>query len=153
VTLHSINSPRLVYKGSDLKGDLLAAYEEENAACPTVYKTSDNRRVTLSVDDVAKRLFKMSFDPYQCVERRWGATDPAELASCRDGAEKTRWYNAQQPLRNQIDRTYDVEMSNSVEQLERGPFGLNSGRGVTEAPEVDIKSWLKGQMSQRAAQN
>lgn len=153
VTLHSIDSPRLVYKGNDLKGDLLAAYEEENAACPTVYKTSDNRRVTLTVDDVAKRLFKMSFDPYQCVERRWGATDPAELASCRDGAEKTRWYNAQQPLRNQIDRTYDVEMSNSVEQLERGPFGLNSGRGVTEAPEVDIKSWLKGQMSQRAAQN
>jgi hypothetical protein len=153
VTLQTIDSPRLVYKGTDLIGDMLAAYDEESAACPTVYRTSDNRPITLSIDDVAKRLFKLSFDPYQCVERRWGATDPAELASCHDSAEKTRWYEAEQPLRNQIDRTYDVEMGNSVEQLERGPFGLNTGRGVAEAPEVDIRSWLKGQMSQRAAQN
>lgn len=153
VTLQSIDSPRLVYKGNDLIGDMLAAYEEENAACQTTYKATDGRRIPLSIDGVSKRLFKLSFDPYQCVERRWGATDAGELASCPDGAEKTRWYNAQQNLRNQIDRTYDVEMDYSVEQLERGPYGLQSGRGVETAPEVDIKSWLLSQKGQKAAQN
>ncbi|MGV8997036.1 MAG: hypothetical protein ACOH12_08845 [Parvibaculaceae bacterium] len=153
VLLHSISSPRLVYTGNDLVGDMLAAYDEESAACPTPYKTTNGRHITLTVDDVAKRLYKLSFDPYQCVERRWGASDPAELASCPDGAEKTRWYNAEQPLRNQIDRTYDVEMSNSVDQLERGPFGLQSGRGVETPPEIDIRAWLVSQKGQKAAQN
>ena len=153
VTLHSIDSPRLVYKGSDLAGDMLAAYDQESAACVTEYKTSTGRHIPLSIDDVSKRLFKLSFDPYQCVERRWGATDPTELASCTDDALKTRWYEAEQPLRNQIDRTYDIEMNSTLAELERGPFGLESGRGVETPPEVDVKSWLKAQMSQRAAQN
>tara|TARA_R110000824_G_scaffold155226_6_gene327731 strand:- start:20719 stop:22383 length:1665 start_codon:yes stop_codon:yes gene_type:complete len=151
--LHSIDSPRLDYKGTDLAGDMLAVYDQQNAACVTHYTASDGRKIELTVDKVAKRLFKLSFDPYHCVERRWGATDPAELASCPDGALKTRWYEAEQPLRNQIDRTYDVQMSSSLEELERGPFGLQTGRGVETAPEVDIRSWLRGQMSQRAAQN
>ncbi|MES1990806.1 MAG: hypothetical protein V4441_07635 [Pseudomonadota bacterium] len=153
VLLKSIDSPRLVYKGNDIIGDMLAAYDDESADCKTPYKTTNGRHITLTVDDVAKRLFKLSFDPYQCVERRWGATDPAELASCPDGAEKTRWYNAEQPLRNQIDRTYDVEMSYSVDQLERGPYGLQSGRGVETPPEIDIRSWLLAQKTQKAAQN
>lgn len=153
VMLKATNSPKLSYKGDNLVADLLDAYEEESAACVTNYTTSDGREIPLTIDDVSKRLFKLSFDPYQCVERRWGATDPAELASCNDGPVKTRWYAAEQPLRNQIDRTYDVEMDYTVEQLERGPYGSHSGRGVAVSPDVDVKSWLEDQMSRRAAQN
>ncbi len=66
---------------------------------------------------------------------------------------KPRWYEAEQPLRNQIDRTYDIAMDSTLDELERGPFGLQTGRGVETPPDVDVKSWLKSQMPQRAAQN
>ncbi len=80
----------------------------------------------------------MSFDPYHCVERRWGAAG-AELASCRDGALKRRWYDAEQKLRNQIDRTYETRMDFTLGELEAGRGG------VTAAPDTDASGWLQGQ--------
>ena len=138
------NNPRLEYAGVDLAGDMLRAFNQENAACPIIYRKTDGSPVTLTIDDVSHRLFKLSFDPYQCIERRWGATDPEELSTCPDGDVKTRWYEAEQPLRNQIDRTYDVEMDSTVDELERGPYGLQTGRGVAAPPEVDVKAFLLG---------
>ena len=58
----------------------------------------------------------MSFDPYECIERRWGAR-AEELAACTDDESKAHWYKAEQRLRNQIDRTYDVRMGFSLAQL------------------------------------
>lgn len=153
VRMKAMDAPRLNYKGTDIAGDMLKAYDEESAACVTEYRTTDGRRIALSIDEVSRRLFKLSFDPYQCIERRWGATDPAELASCPDDPQKTRWYEAEQNLRNQIDRTYDVEMDHAVDQLERGPYGLESGRGVATAPEVDVKTWLESQTLHKSALN
>ena len=153
VVLKAANSPKLDYKGQNIMADLLDAYNEESANCVTNYTTTDGRKIPLTIDDVRKRLFKLSFDPYQCVERRWGATDPSELASCPDGPVKTRWYEAEQPLRNQIDRTYDIEMDYSVDELERGPYGIHTGRGVANAPQVNVKAWLEDQMSRRSVQN
>ncbi|MCE9651402.1 MAG: hypothetical protein K8R18_17420 [Parvibaculum sp.] len=153
VRMKAMDAPRLSYKGTDIAGDMLKAYNEESAACVTEYTTTSGRHVPMSIDDVSRRLFKLSFDPYQCVERRWGATDPAELSSCPDGPEKTRWYEAEQPLRNQIDRTYDVEMDYAVDQLERGPYGTESGRGVATAPEVDVKTYLESQALNKSALN
>src|SRR5690606_18329321 len=94
-------------------------------------------RVTLDFDAMADRLFAMSFDPYHCIERRWGASG-AELASCPDGADKTRWYEAEQRLRNQIDRTYDTPMNFTVAQLESRP----QGSGVDHPPPVDLKALI-----------
>lgn len=151
IRMKETDAPRLQYSGTDLPRDILKAFDEENAACPLGYKKSDGRTVRLTIDDVIHRLFKLSFDPYQCIERRWGATDPGELASCPDGAEKTRWYEAEQKLRNQIDRTYDIQMDATVAQLEQGPWGLESGRGVEQPPEVDIRAYLVTHMESRAA--
>lgn len=150
IKMDMVDAPRLKYDGNDLAGDLLAAYWEQNAACDISYVNSAGRTVELSIDTIVDRLYDLSFDPYQCVERRWGASG-AERATCRDGAEKTRWYEAQRYLRNQIDRTYDVDMGYTVEELERGPWGLRTGRGVEEGPEVDIRAYLEGLASRRTA--
>ena len=117
---------------------------------------SDGRTVPLSIEMAIARLYDLSFDPYQCVERRWGApenSDGEEGASCRDGALKTRWYEAERTLRNQIDRTYDVDMGYSAAELARGPWGPRTGRGVAEGPEVDVKAYLTGLVARRTAQN
>lgn len=147
----------VVYEGTDVAADLLQAYEEESQACRTSYTSNNGRRITLTVDDVIQRLFNMSFDPYQCVARRWGSSDPAELNACPDGPVKRRWYHAQANLRNQMDRTYDVFMGYSVAELENGPYSITSGKGLEKAPDVDLKAYLmslpKGISSQKTSQS
>lgn len=132
--LYAEHDKKIVYAGNDLAGDLRATYETEAAACSVAYRRTDGSEVALSYNGALKRLFAMSFDPYHCIERRWGATDPVELSTCKDGAEKRAWYEAEQNLRNQIDRTYEARTDHSLAEL-REPGG--EGKGVTATPDVD----------------
>jgi hypothetical protein len=79
----------------------------------------------------------MSFDPYQCIERRWGA-EGNELVTCPDGAVKRAWYAAEQSLRNQIDRTYEARMDWSLADLQAGDPRI----GAQEAPDTDTRGYL-----------
>jgi hypothetical protein len=96
--------PRIVYDGTFLKQDLDAAYKEESNACTITYLSSGKKPISMTLDDMIHRISRMSFDPYNCVELRWGA-DGDELAACGDGSEKRKWYEAEQPLRNEIAPT------------------------------------------------
>lgn len=138
IGLYRQGSPRIDYQGSNLVADLREAYDQAAKACVIEYKRSDNSTVRLDFDDVAQRLFKMSFDPYQCVELRWGATDTSELATCGDGATKRAWYAAEQNLRNQIERTYDAKMGFSLDELRAG----KPGSGVAQPPDIDTRGYL-----------
>ncbi len=130
--------PHLLYKGSDLAGDLLAVYDREAAVCKLTYARSDGSPVTLGYEEMRRRLFLLSFDPYQCVERRWGASDPRELATCSDGPDKRAWYAAEQNLRNQIERTYEARMDFTREEL----LEPGEGRGVAAPPDIDVRAYL-----------
>ncbi|MDO9016971.1 MAG: hypothetical protein Q8S73_04915 [Deltaproteobacteria bacterium] len=102
------------------------AWREESArpGCVTRYANSAGAAVTLPLDSVLDRLFALSFDPYHCVELRWGApSGSAELATCPDDPARRGWYRAEQRLRQQIDRNYGV-----ATPLDAGPEA---------APEVD----------------
>jgi hypothetical protein len=92
--------PRIVYDGLDLRRDLLAAYDRESAACAITYLSSDKRPVSLSFDDISRRLFVMSFDPWHCVELRWGG----DGTGCPDQAGKRRWYALEEQARHEVDR-------------------------------------------------
>ncbi|MBS0275925.1 MAG: hypothetical protein JSR55_16430 [Proteobacteria bacterium] len=145
VTMYRKNDPKLVYRGKDLVADMIAVYDREAAKCHIAYTRSDGSQVTLGYEDARRRLFRMSFDPYHCVERRWGATDAAELSTCRDGAVKQAWYAAEQNLRNQIDRTYEAQMDFTLDELRTpGP-----GKGVASPPDTDARAYL---LSVRGAQ-
>jgi hypothetical protein len=135
--LWQARDPRLVYRGGDLARDMLEVYSRAAQACSVGYVRSDGAPVRLDYEEARRRLFRMSFDPYHCVERRWGAQG-AELASCRDGAIKRRWYAAEQGLRNQIDRTYEARMDFSLEELEAG----GPGTGPVQPPDIDARGWL-----------
>jgi hypothetical protein len=125
---------RISYDGLNLKEDLQQAYAQAAGSCTIYYMNSAGQRVNLSFTEAMSRLFAMSFDPYDCVERRWGATSEAELSSCRNNSTKNRWYAAMQRLRNQIDRTYETRMDFTIRELEsRAP-----GSGVDNAPDIDV---------------
>jgi hypothetical protein len=143
VTLYRKNDPKLVYRGNDLVADMLAAYDGEAAKCRVSYTRTDGSQVSLGYEDARRRLFRMSFDPYHCIERRWGAADPVELSTCRDGAVKQAWYAAEQNLRNQIDRTYDAEMDFTLDEL-REP-----GKGAAAPPDTDVRAYLLSAMGAR----
>jgi hypothetical protein len=139
LTLASTDRAKLNYEGADLRSDLRRAYLQETAACTFSYTKSDGRSVELDFSKLAGRLFRLSFDPYHCIERRWGASAPDELASCADDADKRAWYEAEQRLRNQISRTYDTRMGFSLSQLQqRAP-----GSGIDHPPEIGVLEMLQ----------
>ena len=142
VGLQRQGSASVEYAGTNLLDDLIAAYDEESQKCVTTYVRSNGARVSMTLHDIIGRIYDLSFDPYQCIERRWGARDPEELSSCRDTPDKTAWYKAERFLRNQIDRTYDVQMSYTPAELEAGPHGPFTGRGVVEGPDLDVRAML-----------
>lgn len=136
-TLWRARDPRLVYAGNDLAGDMLGVYDRAASVCSIAYQRSDGSHVQFGYEEARRRLFAISFDPYHCVERRWGAQG-AELATCRDGTLKRRWYDAEQNLRNQIDRTYEARMDFSLSELEaRAP-----GSGPAAPPDTDTRAYL-----------
>lgn len=134
LSLFQKKSPELDYTGNQLEQDLLKTYEETTRSCTIQYTKSDGSKKSLNFDEVYHRLFKLSFDPYHCSERRWGETTSEGLASCTDDSLKTRWYEGEQFMRNQIERTYDVRMDFTVDQL----LIPQKGNGVTSPPDVDF---------------
>ncbi len=129
-----------------LKRDLQQAYDEKVHACTVSYTNSAGAPVSFDFNEAAARLFTISFDPYHCVERRWGATSAEELASCKDDDAKTRWYTAEQNLRNQAERIYAARVHFTVTELENGV----PGSGPKKPPRTDLSQLIanigRGQM-------
>ncbi|MBC7754147.1 MAG: hypothetical protein H7Z71_07925 [Moraxellaceae bacterium] len=132
------HDPQLDYVGSDIKGDMLEAYKSVSNSCNISYTKTDGQAVLMTLDEVRSRIFDMSFDPYHCVELRWGAKNSSELTSCKDGANKKDWYAAERVLRNQIERRYDLKMNLSLPELQLNKLGL----GVQIPPNVNIIEFL-----------
>ncbi|HLE11401.1 MAG TPA: hypothetical protein VI754_09145 [Bacteriovoracaceae bacterium] len=131
---------KIRYTGNDLVGDLLNVYNQvanDIQSCSINYRNSNNENVVLTLDQVIERAFRLSFDPYHCIELRWGA-EGQELASCSDGAEKMDWYDAEQNLRNTLTRDYqNFNMNKTVDEL------ATSQLGQENAPEISIKKMLE----------
>ena len=133
--------PSIIYSGANLAADLLAVYANESRACQFSYTNSSGGAVSLNLEEARQRLFDLSFDPYHCVELRWGARSPQELSSCRDDANKREWYSRERWLRYQWERRYDARMDFSLDEL----TGPKPGAGIAQPPDVDIIRYLQSQ--------
>lgn len=138
LNLYNARDPRVVYNGTDIKGDMINSYKAVVNACKIQYTKSNGEKMALSLEQVRARIFALSFDPYHCAELRWGASSAAELATCGDDATKKQWYQGEQWLRNQIERRYDVRMDFSLGDL----TGPKPGAGVATPPDTDIIGFL-----------
>jgi hypothetical protein len=97
--------------------------------------------VGLDLDGIRQRLFDLSFDPYHCVELRWGAKTTQELSTCHDNENKRSWYRQERWLRYQYERQFTYRMDYSLEEL----TGPKPGTGIAQPPNVDIVQFLKSQ--------
>jgi hypothetical protein len=123
--------PRIAYEGSDFRADLLAAYDAQSEACDLTYLSTDKRPVPLTLGDVATRLYAISYDPYDCIELRWGA-EGIERESCTQDEKKMRWYAAQQRFRQMQSR--DFFAGYELETLER-----KAQKPLAPPPPVDVR--------------
>ncbi len=121
------------YDGDDLKGELAQIFKEKTSSCKYQFSLSDGSSYQTNLSESLSRLFDLSFDPYQCIELRWGLTN---TGTCDQDRDKWDWYRAQSSLRNQIDRDYSQFMGYDISDLER------SGLGVSKKPEFDFKKLL-----------
>lgn len=133
--------PFFHYAGTNLKRDLIKIYNEVASSCVISYTNSNGQKINLGLGVALKRLTSMSFDPYFCPERRWGAVSRAELKSCADDTEKSEWYRFQQFLRNATERDPNEVMGwslSDLKELDRRGAVDNSNR----SGEYDIQKKL-----------
>jgi hypothetical protein len=123
--------------GPTFREDLIAAFHRVNFSCDLSYLNSAGQRIPLSFELAIRRLMRLSFDPYHCPELRWGATHPAELATCPRDEVKQQFFTAEQVLRNKLTRDWAASADLSVQELLSGRWGE-----PTAAP-IDIRTDLE----------
>ena len=125
------------YHGNNVSADMLKVYKQEAAACHINYTNSAGRVVSLNLEQVRARIYALSFDPYNCVELRWGAQG-SELNTCQDDTTKRAWYDHEKWLRFQHDRNTDAFTGYTLDQLD----GPKPGAGVASGQDLDIIAFL-----------
>lgn len=116
------------------------AFVSELSKCSISYVNSSGVKIKLALGDIGRRLFLMSFDPYHCPELRWGA-EGAELSTCPASKEadqaKMEWYKAEQGLRNQTKRNYEIETSYGLRDLVSRK-DVTDGAGLSISPDTCV---------------
>ena len=136
IKLSQQHDARIVQDKGALKDHLQEVYAEAARGCAITYINSSSKPVTLDLNQIAKRLFALDFDPYHCIERRWGASSPEELASCKDSETKARWYKAEQVLRNQVDAGYVTRQAVSLPEMEK--------LALAAPASLDLEAFIQG---------
>lgn len=108
----------LEYSGGDLKTDLERAFHRRNYACRIAYRNSAGQTIELTLADLLGRMSLLSFDPYHCIEKRWGARTMTESKSCKDGEEKNEWYRTTQFLRNITSRPSGLNTNKTLREMQ-----------------------------------
>lgn len=125
ISMYRAGDPKIEYEGVDLNRDLLNIYEEETIACSISYTNSKGTQIYINLDDIINRIYDLSFDPFHCIEQRWGARGE-ELSTCNQESSKNEWYQAEQKLRNSIERNYDLRMDYSLNELPHANIGTSN---------------------------
>ncbi len=137
---YAAGDPEISYSGANLKADLMKAFVRAAKTCVIRYHQSNGQLShPIALPELLMRSTRLSFNPYDCPERRWGASDPAELRQCTNDAMKERWYKAMQPLRNTIEKDETANMSFTLGELEANPSLL----GPKDEPVMDIENRLR----------
>jgi hypothetical protein len=134
---HKVRDGKVDYRGKNLADDMLKAYRETASACHITYKNSEGRSVGMNLEQARARVYGLSFDPYHCVELRWGAQGN-ELSTCGDNGTDRLWYEREQWLRFQHERNTSAFTGFTVDEL----TGPRPGAGVAAGQDLDVIAFL-----------
>jgi hypothetical protein len=121
---------KIHFKGEDLKTELRNLYLNISQSC----KVHPTANLEINLDAVLLNLFALSFDPYHCALLRWGITD---TAGCEGSIDKNKWYQAEQGLRNRVDRDYSIRTDYNVDELPNAPASQ------VEKPDLSLDQLLE----------
>ena len=145
----------LTFSGSaqDYQAAVRQKLGDMNQKCTMTYSKSDGTKQALTFANVLSRLNKISFDPYHCPEKRWGASGK-EMATCRDGDQGDAWYRGEQAMRNTVGKSTPnekliirspepislamLEDPNLVDQPETSEMNM----GTTKTPLMNIDGFF-----------
>jgi hypothetical protein len=130
-----IGNPLFSYAGTNMAADLYKTYQETAASCPLSYTSRDGSLQKLDLEQIRLRLFKISFDPYHCIDLRWGDVD----AGKRVCGEDMRWYDAEQYLRNLTERD---EQANDGYDI-TGTETVNAAKSAAPVWDTNIIGYLQ----------
>lgn len=133
ISAHRKGSASVSYTGTDLVGHLIDTYEKKTNSCRIEFNDSANERVKLDLDGAIEGVYNLSFDPYHCIEQRWGILN----GNCSQSRELNLWYDAQSGLRNRIDRDYSMKMDFYLDEL------ASAAVSDVEEENISIKEVLK----------
>jgi hypothetical protein len=102
----------------NFKEHLIWAYHQLALNCSITYQNSRGQDVVLSFAGALSRVVDMSFNPYQCVERRWGAQSGLEASSCQAQGQELAWYEAEVVFRESLVRDGNANHGQSLSQLQ-----------------------------------
>ena len=136
ISMFNEDNELIRYSGMNLKEDIRELYIKESKKCKMNLTLSDNSKYSISLYEVGKRLFKLSFDPYQCIELRWGLTEKAAKSSVCQKRKQLKWYQSERKLRNQLNRDYSINTAYSYSAL------LHANVGVETVPITSFSSGL-----------
>ena len=125
-----------------MKSQLLSALSEVGNSCIISYQNSRNAEVSFNLLEAIKRAPYMSFDPYLCPERRFGASNASELSTCTDTADKTEWYQYEQFLRNRTEKTPGEAMGWGLQELKQQKDSSNVSSKLING--LDIEKAIRG---------
>lgn len=106
------------FPDGSFKEHLIAAYHQAALNCSISYQNSRGQDVVLSFAGALSRVVDMSFNPYQCVERRWGAQSGLEASSCQAQGQELAWYEAEVVFRESLVRDGNANHGQSLSQLQ-----------------------------------
>lgn len=125
----------------------LSAFDQ---SCQVSFHGSDNKVVTVSLSRLLSSLNLMSYDPYDCPEKRWGIYGQPGT-QCVDGDPQGLWYKAEQYSRNSVgkltlnevavvrsDRPITLELLRNPSLIDR-PDTDAINLGTKQIPQTDLK--------------
>lgn len=137
---------------SDL-GQRLVGFDQ---SCKVTITGSNGQAINLTFTKLLASLSRMSFDPYDCPEKRWGIYGQPGT-QCVDGDSQGVWYAAEQNARNTVgkltinemavvrsDRPITLEMLQDPTLIDR-PDSEAVNLGTKTAPITDLKRVFSSQ--------
>jgi hypothetical protein len=129
IARYNAKDPLITYSGTNIKQDLMNAYQAAANSCKISYTNSNGAVISVTLERIINRVALLSYDPYMCPELRWGANTQTEISTCKDNSEKLEWHQLQQFFRNTLEKDTTGVHGYSLSQLRQ----MNATKQVNNA--------------------